>query len=139
VLDDPPRAEARGAVLALAERGISCHLLSGDRLAVVARVAREIGCATFGAELSPNDKPAHVEALRRTGICVAMVGDGVNDAPALAAADAGIAFGPAPISHAALPTLLFSATTCRRSSALLISRAAQRQRKLAAWTVRPLP
>ena len=62
---------------------------------MVARVAHEIGCASFAAELSPSDKPVHVEALRRTGICVAMVGDGVNDAPALAAAGAGIAFGPA--------------------------------------------
>jgi heavy metal translocating P-type ATPase len=95
VLDDPARAEASAAVLALGERGISCHLLSGDRAAVVARVAAEIGCATYGAELSPRDKPARVEALRRTGVSVAMVGDGVNDAPALAAADVGIAFGPA--------------------------------------------
>ena len=95
LLEDPVRAEAGAVVRALGEFGISCHLLSGDRTAVVAAVGREIGCQSFGAELSPVDKPARIEALRRTGVHVAMVGDGVNDAPALAAADVGIAFGPA--------------------------------------------
>jgi Cu+-exporting ATPase len=74
--------------------GVSCHLLSGDRREVVARVAGTVGLTEFAGELSPFEKPLHIRALRTLGP-VAMVGDGVNDAPALGAADAGIAFGPA--------------------------------------------
>jgi Cu+-exporting ATPase len=58
-------------------------------------VAESIGCKDFAAELSPTDKPLRMRALRVSEGAVAMVGDGVNDAPALGAADAGIAFGPA--------------------------------------------
>jgi P-type E1-E2 ATPase len=75
--------------------GISSHVLSGDRAATVARNARAIGCESFWAELSPQDKLERIQALRRTHSHIAMVGDGINDAPALASADAGIAFGPA--------------------------------------------
>jgi P-type Cu2+ transporter len=95
VLEDPPRVEARAAFLALKRLGISCHVLSGDRAATVARNARAIGCESFWAELSPQDKLERIQALRRTHSHIAMVGDGINDAPALASADAGIAFGPA--------------------------------------------
>jgi Cu2+-exporting ATPase len=97
VLDDPRRPEAPEAVRALGRMGVSCHLLSGDRREVVARVAISIGCTDFAGDLSPTDKPLRVRALRATTAAglVAMVGDGVNDAPALGAADVGIAFGPA--------------------------------------------
>jgi Cu2+-exporting ATPase len=95
ILDDPRRPEALEAVRALARMGVSCHLLSGDRREVVARVADSIGCMDFAGELSPTDKPLHVRALRASEGLIAMVGDGVNDAPALGAADVGIAFGPA--------------------------------------------
>ena len=80
---------------ALAGLGISCQLLSGDRHAVVARVAEQVGVSEFSADLSPTDKPPALRALRAAYGVVAMVGDGVNDAPALATADVGIAFGPA--------------------------------------------
>jgi heavy metal translocating P-type ATPase len=95
VLDDPARPEARAAVASLSRLGIGCHLLSGDREAVVRRIAGEIGCETFAGGLSPEAKPRRLEELKERGTGVAMVGDGINDAPALAAADAGIAFGPA--------------------------------------------
>ncbi|MDB6011109.1 MAG: transporter, partial [Gammaproteobacteria bacterium] len=95
ILDDPCRPEALEAVRALGRMGVSCHLLSGDRREVVARVAKSIGCVDFAGELSPTDKPLRVRALRASEGLIAMVGDGVNDAPALGAADAGIAFGPA--------------------------------------------
>jgi Cu2+-exporting ATPase len=94
-LDDPERPEARAAVAALEGMGVSCQILSGDRRAAVAHVASSIGCERWAAELSPADKPARVQAMRLAGGLVAMVGDGVNDAPALATADIGIAFGPA--------------------------------------------
>jgi Cu2+-exporting ATPase len=95
VLEDPPRREAKAALLALKQLGISSHLVSGDRAAVVARNARALGCESYRAELSPQDKLDRIRELRQTGTAVAMVGDGINDAPALASADAGIAFGPA--------------------------------------------
>jgi Cu2+-exporting ATPase len=95
VLDDPCRPEAPEAVLTLSLMGVSCHLLSGDRREVVARVAASIGCKDFAGELSPTDKPLRLAALRASEGLVAMIGDGVNDAPALGAADVGIAFGPA--------------------------------------------
>jgi Cu2+-exporting ATPase len=95
VLDDPRRPEALEAVMTLRRMGVSCHLLSGDRREAVAHVAMSIGCMNFAGELSPTDKPLRVHALRASEGLVAMVGDGVNDAPALGAADAGIAFGPA--------------------------------------------
>jgi Cu2+-exporting ATPase len=95
VLDDPCRPEAPEAVLTLGLMGVSCHLLSGDRREVVARVATSIGCKDFAGELSPTDKPLRLGALRASEGLVAMIGDGVNDAPALGAADVGIAFGPA--------------------------------------------
>jgi Cu+-exporting ATPase len=95
VLNDPPRPEARTAVAELERMRIECHLVSGDRRAVVARVAGLVGDIGFAADQSPTDKPVRVAALRSAQRLVAMVGDGVNDAPALGAADAGIAFGPA--------------------------------------------
>jgi P-type Cu2+ transporter len=95
VLDDPRRPEAPETMLTLGLMGVSCHLLSGDRREVVARVATSIGCKDFAGELSPTDKPLLLGTLRASGGLVAMIGDGVNDAPALGAADVGIAFGPA--------------------------------------------
>jgi Cu2+-exporting ATPase len=94
-LDDPQRPEARTAVAALGSMGVNCQILSGDRRAVVEHIAHSIGCDRWAAELSPTDKPIRVGAMRIDGGLVAMVGDGVNDAPALATADVGIAFGPA--------------------------------------------
>jgi P-type Cu+ transporter len=95
LLRDPLRAEARDAIADLRSRGISASLLSGDREQAVAGVAREIGFETALAELGPGEKPAKIRELRQDGSRVAMVGDGINDAPALAAADVGIAFGAA--------------------------------------------
>ncbi|HWJ36679.1 MAG TPA: cation-translocating P-type ATPase [Steroidobacteraceae bacterium] len=95
VLDDPPRPEARAALAELERMRVSCHLVSGDRREVVARIAELVGFIDFASDQSPIDKPATVRALRSARGLIAMIGDGVNDAPALGAADAGIAFGPA--------------------------------------------
>ena len=95
ILEDPPRREAKATLFALKRLGISVHLLSGDRSVAVACNAQAIGCESFWGELSPQDKLGRIEALRQRSTFIAMVGDGVNDSPALASADVGIAFGPA--------------------------------------------
>jgi Cu+-exporting ATPase len=92
---DPVRPGARAAVAALRALGVRVVMLTGDRLEVARAVGREVGIAEedVRAGVAPEGKAAEVERLRRDGRVVAMVGDGVNDAPALAAADVGIAIG----------------------------------------------
>jgi Cu2+-exporting ATPase len=83
---DQPRADATATVQALLARGLDVQLLSGDRPGPVAAIARTVGIETFKAGCRPDEKVAHLEALARVGRRVMMVGDGLNDAPALAAA-----------------------------------------------------
>ena len=90
---DEVREESREAVRALHERGVRVAMLTGDARAVADAVAEELGIDTVMAEVQPEDKAAEIEVLRSAGDVVAMVGDGVNDAPALASADVGIAIG----------------------------------------------
>ena len=91
---DRPRPEARDALDALRAAGVA-HLimLTGDNRATAEAIAREVGIDEVHAELLPEDKVAAVEALASTYPTVAMVGDGVNDAPAMARASFGIAMG----------------------------------------------
>jgi Cu+-exporting ATPase len=90
---DEPRPGARETVAALKAIGVEPVLLSGDGAGAVARIARELGIDRFEAQATPAQKVAHVRQLARGGRVVGMVGDGINDAPALAAADVGIAMG----------------------------------------------
>jgi Cu+-exporting ATPase len=90
---DEPRPGAREAVAALKAIGIQTLLISGDGQGAVARVARELGVDRFEAQVTPAQKVARITELKRDGTVVGMVGDGINDAPALAAADVGIAMG----------------------------------------------
>jgi Zn2+/Cd2+-exporting ATPase len=93
-LVDTPRPHARDVVRALARRGISrVVMLTGDRLESARAVASAIGLRELYAGLTPDQKLARIDALRGEGHRVAMVGDGVNDAPALALADVGVAMG----------------------------------------------
>ena len=90
---DAIREESREAVRALHARGIEVAMLTGDARAVAHAVAEELGIDTVFAEVLPEDKASKVRDLQAQGKRVAMVGDGVNDAPALATADIGIAIG----------------------------------------------
>jgi P-type Cu2+ transporter len=90
---DAIREESRAAIDALHERGLEVAMLTGDARAVADAVAEELGIDTVFAEVLPEDKASKVRELQAQGKRVAMVGDGVNDAPALATADIGIAIG----------------------------------------------
>jgi P-type Cu+ transporter len=90
---DPIKATTPDAVRALKAAGVRVLMLTGDNRATAEAVARKLGIAEVEAEVLPQDKGKVVERLRKEGRIVAMAGDGVNDAPALAAADVGIAMG----------------------------------------------
>ncbi|MDP2805823.1 MAG: heavy metal translocating P-type ATPase [Gallionellaceae bacterium] len=93
VLADTLRADAQGLVNALRAAGINMTLLSGDRKPVAEAIARQLGGMKVIAEVMPQDKDSVIQQLQQNGECVAMVGDGVNDAPALIRANVGIALG----------------------------------------------
>jgi Cu2+-exporting ATPase len=90
---DAPRETSAAAVRALHEQGVRTVMLSGDSQSTAERIAAELGIDDVIAEVLPADKAAKVTELQQQGRKVAMVGDGVNDAPALAQADVGIAIG----------------------------------------------
>jgi Cu+-exporting ATPase len=94
---DEPKPRAAEAVRALRARGLRVVMISGDNLRAAQAMAQRLGidAGDVRADVLPADKAAQVAALRRNGHVVAMVGDGANDAPALAAADVGIAMAPA--------------------------------------------
>lgn len=92
-VSDPVRPESSAAVAELHERGIAVALITGDSSAVADEVARQIGIDEVHAEVLPDDKARTVREIQEGGDRVAMVGDGVNDAPALATADVGLAIG----------------------------------------------
>jgi len=92
-LADPVKPTAAEAVRRLTAAGVRVVMLTGDARATADAVARQVGIAEVHAGVAPEGKAAVVEQLRRDGRRVAMAGDGINDAPALAAADVGIAMG----------------------------------------------
>ena len=92
-IEDPVKATTPAALEALKQDGIHIVMLTGDNRTTAQAVARKLGIAEVEAEVLPEQKSAVVERLRAAGRVVAMAGDGVNDAPALAAADVGIAMG----------------------------------------------
>jgi len=92
-LADIVRPEAKQAIAALKALNIRCLMLTGDNKAVAKWVSDQVGLDEYFAEVLPQDKAAKVKEVQSRGVLVAMTGDGVNDAPALAQADLGIAIG----------------------------------------------
>lgn len=92
-LSDLVRTESKQAIKELKEMGIKTIMLTGDNLKVAESVSKEIGIDEYFAEVLPQDKANKVKEVQQRGLTVAMTGDGVNDAPALAQADIGIAIG----------------------------------------------
>jgi Cu2+-exporting ATPase len=92
-VEDKIRPESRAAVRALQARGVKVAMITGDATQVAQAVGKDLGIDEVFAEVLPQDKDTKVTQLQERGLSVAMVGDGVNDAPALARAEVGIAIG----------------------------------------------
>lgn len=92
-LADIIRPESKEAITRLKRMGIRCMMLTGDNRQVAKWVSKEIGLDEYFAEVLPHEKSAKVKEVQSRGLTVAMTGAGVNDAPALAQADVGIAIG----------------------------------------------
>jgi Cu2+-exporting ATPase len=133
-LADEIRPESRQAVEALHRLGIEVVMITGDADAVARTVAGELGIARVFAGVRPEDKSAKVAELQAEGKKVAMVGDGVNDAPALAQADVGIAIGAGTdVAIASAGVILASSDPRSVLSVVELSRASYRKMKQNLW------
>ncbi len=92
-LADTVKPTSGKAIRQLKEMGIQVHLLSGDSVSITSHIASEAGIDFFKGEASPGEKADYINRLKEQGFIVTMVGDGINDSPALAVADTGIAMG----------------------------------------------
>ena len=133
-LADEVRPESRDAVDALHELGVEVVMITGDAEAVANEVGQELGIDRVFAGVRPEDKSAKVAQLQHEGKKVAMVGDGVNDAPALAQADVGIAIGAGTdVAIASAGVILASSDPRSVLSVIQLSRAAYRKMKQNLW------
>ncbi|WP_396426481.1 heavy metal translocating P-type ATPase [Leucobacter luti] len=133
-LSDEIRPESREAVAALHRLGVTVVMITGDAEAVARTVAAELGIDRVFAGVRPEDKAAKVHELQRDGSRVAMVGDGVNDAPALAQADVGLAIGAGTdVAIASAGVILASDDPRSVLSVIQLSRAAYRKMQQNLW------
>jgi Cu2+-exporting ATPase len=134
---DAPRETSAEAIAALKSLGVRPVMLSGDSRATVERVAAELGIEETIAEVLPADKAAVVKRLQGEGRSVAMVGDGVNDAPALAQADVGIAIGAGTdVAVETADVVLMRSDPLDIATAITISRGTKRKmHQNLAWAV----
>ena len=134
---DAPRETAAEAIAALKELGVRPVMLSGDSRATAERIAAELGIDEVIAEVLPADKAAKVKELQQQGRKVAMVGDGVNDAPALAQADVGIAIGTGTdVAVETADVVLMRSDPLDVATAITISRGTKRKmHQNLAWAV----
>jgi Cu+-exporting ATPase len=124
---DAIKADAAESIQALQQQGLEVIMLTGDRREVAEHIARQVGITIVHAEVLPGDKSKVIEALQQQGRKVAMVGDGINDAPALALADVGIAIGAGTdVAIAAADVTLVGNSLGGISKAIAISKATTR-------------
>jgi len=136
-LCDATRNDAAAALAHLRKLHLRCELLSGDAEPAVAALAAELGIASAYARQSPEHKLAHLRALQAQGQVVAMVGDGINDAPVLAGANVSMAMGGgAPLAHRSADLILTGDSLCRVPAAIALARRTRRiVRQNLAWAL----
>lgn len=133
-ISDAPRATARETVSQLRAQGVQVAMLTGDNRATAERIAGELGIETVFAEVLPGQKADKVKAMQAQGKKVAMVGDGINDAPALAQADVGIAIGAgADVAMEAADVVLMKSDPLDVVKAIELSRATVAKMKQNLW------
>jgi Cu2+-exporting ATPase len=125
-LADTPRADAPAALAALRQQGLRLHLLSGDAEGAVKTTAQQLGIDEWHAGALPEDKLAYVKALQQQGRIVAMVGDGINDAPVLAGAQVSIAMGEgADVAQAAADMVMLGSRLATLAEGVALARKTQ--------------
>ena len=131
---DPIKPSAKRALAELRKLGIQTAMISGDNRAVADTVGKAVGIDRVFAEVLPQDKAEHVKTLQKEGKFVAMVGDGVNDAPALAQADIGIAIGAGTdVAIEAAKIVLMKSDPLDVLNAIILSKATVRKMKQNLW------